>query len=263
VANDFLEKILEHKRFLLKEKKAFFQSLKDKIQTEKFSRYKLFKEAISSPGKIHLIAEIKKASPSQGLICQNFDVRQIAKIYVQNHASALSVLTEDKFFLGKIPYIRTVTENFSIPVLAKDFFIDEVQIYEAFSMGASAILLIVGILTDKELTHLLKTAIKLDLDCLVEIHDEGELQRALSAGAEIIGINNRNLHTFEVDLNVSRQIIPQIPKDKVIVVESGIKTHQEIQGLEKLGANAVLIGETFLKAPDIDQKVKEVFHGQS
>ncbi len=263
MANDFLEKILEHKRFLLKEKKAFFQSLKDKIKTEKFSRYKLFKEAISSPGKIHLIAEIKKASPSQGLICQNFDVRQIAKIYVQNHASALSVLTEDKFFLGKIPYIRTVTENFSIPVLAKDFFIDEVQIYEAFSMGASAILLIVGILTDKELTHLLKTAIKLDLDCLVEIHDERELKRALSAGAEIIGINNRNLHTFEVDLNVSRQIIPQIPKDKVIVVESGIKTHQEIQELEKLGANAVLVGETFLKATDIDQKVKEVFHGQS
>ena len=258
---DFLNKIIDYKKSLLVEKKAFYASLKKKIKDDKLSRYSIFKKAISAPGEIHLIAEIKKASPSKGLICKHFDVLQIAKTYVEGGAAAISVLTEDKFFLGKPMYTRKVCENFSIPVLTKDFIIDEVQIIETFYCGTSAILLIVAILTDEKLKHLMKVASDLDLDCLVEVHNETELKRAPDAGADIIGINNRDLRTFEVDLKVSERLIPKIPRGKVIVAESGLKTHQDIQALKDLGANAVLIGETFLQAPDIATKIKEVMHG--
>ncbi len=261
--NDFLKKILEYKRSLLADKKVFFNSLKIKAQKEKLSRYFLFQEAISKPGQINLIAEIKKASPSQGIIRKNFDVLQLAEIYVQNGAAALSILTEDKFFLGKIPYLRTVSERLGIPLLTKDFIIDEVQIYEAFYFGTSAILLIVAILDDEQLRHLMQVAGNLDLDCLVEIHNEQELERALKANAKIIGINNRDLHTFNVDFKISEKIIPQIPKDKIIVAESGIKTHEEIKILQQLGVHAVLIGETFLREADVAKKVKEVMHGST
>lgn len=261
--SSFLEKIIKHKKNLLKEKKAFYQALKDKNKKGTFTRYRLFKKAIYVPGKINLIAEIKKASPSRGLICRNFDVMNLARIYTQNGAAAISVLTEEKFFLGKPPYIRTVVENFQVPVLTKDFIIDEVQIYEAFSFEASAVLLIMAILEDTMVKDLMAVANQLDMECLVEVHDEKELKRALDLGAEIIGINNRDLHTFDVDLKVSEHLIPKIPKDKIIVVESGINTHEEILKFKELGAHAVLIGETFLKEADIAKKIKEVMYGQS
>ena len=259
---DFLKEIVDYKKSLLKEKKAFFTSLKNKVKTDKLTRYAIFKEAISKPGKINLIAEIKKASPSRGIIRQDFDVLKIAEIYVQNGAAAISVLTEDKFFLGKPMYIRTVSEHFPVPILTKDFIIDEAQIFEAFSLGASAVLLIVAILKDEELKHLMAVAGRLDMDALVEVHDEGELKRALKAGAEIIGINHRDLRTFNVDLKVSERLIPQIPKGKIIVAESGIKSYAEIKMLQGLGVHAVLIGETFLQAPDIGSKIKEVMQGK-
>ena len=259
---DFLKEIVEYKRSLLHEKKAFFASLKKKIKDDKFSRYRLFKDAISHPGQINLIAEIKKASPSRGNICEKFDLLKIAEVYVKNGAAALSVLTEDKFFLGKVPYMRRVSEHVRVPVLAKDFFIDEVQIYEAFYYQASCILLIVAILKDDEIKHLMDVASRLDLDCLVEVHDERELDRAIKAGAEIIGINNRDLHSFEVDFRTCERLIPRIPKDKIIVAESGLKTHEEIKILKSLGAHAVLIGETFLQAPDIAKKIQEVMYGK-
>ena len=230
---------------------------------ERFSRYHLFRREISKPGKINLIAEIKKASPSRGLICDNFDVSTIAKIYVDNGAAAISVLTEEKYFLGKPRYISKVSEHFSIPVLTKDFIIHEGQIYESFTCGTSAILLIVAILDDATLKNLYEVASHIDLDCLVEVHNEEELDRALKLNAEIIGINNRDLHTFNVDLKVSERLIPKIPKDKIIVSESGIKTHDDIKRLQAAGANAVLIGETFLQTDDIAAKIKEVMHGQS
>ena len=255
---DFLQNILAYKKTLLREKEAFYASLKKKIKDDKLSRYHIFKRAISRPGQINLIAEIKKASPSRGIICKNFDVLNIARTYVANDAVAISVLTEDKYFLGKYPYIRQVSEHFSVPVLTKDFIIDEVQIYEAFYCGASAILLIMAIVDDHALKHLMKVAHELDLDCLVEVHNEEELKRSLDAGAELIGINNRDLHTFEVNLDVGRNLIPKIPKDKVIVVESGIKTNADVKLFTQMGANAVLIGETFLAAEDLDKKIKEV-----
>ena len=260
---DFLEKIITHKRSLLERKRAFFASLKKKIKSDKLPQYHIFKKAISKPGQLNLIAEIKKASPSQGIICREFDLLLIAQIYFEEGAAAVSILTDEKFFLGKPPYMRQVSENFSLPVLAKDFFIDEVQIYEAFYCGASAILLIVAILTGKEIKHLLRIAAQLDMDCLVEVHDEMELKRALDCGAEIIGINNRDLRTFKVDFQISERLIPQIPKGKIIVSESGIKTHEEVKTLKEIGAHAVLIGETFLREANIRAKVKEVMHGRS
>ncbi|MCK5213882.1 MAG: indole-3-glycerol-phosphate synthase, partial [Candidatus Omnitrophica bacterium] len=161
----------------------------------------------------------------------------------------------------KSEYLRIVTQNFPLPALCKDFFLDEGQIYEAFYWGASAILLIVSILDDDTLKKFIETAGQLDMDCLVEVHDELELERALKAGAGIIGINNRDLHTFQVDLAVSRRLIPQIPSDKVIVSESGIGSHDYVKELGRLGAHAVLIGETFIRAQDVAQKIKEVMQG--
>ncbi len=260
---DFLAKIVDYKRGLLKTKKAFFAGLKKKLEGEEFTRYRLFKKMISRPGQINLIAEIKKASPSAGLLRRSFDLTGIARIYEQSGAAAFSVLTEDKFFLGKPIFVRKVTDDYNLPVLTKDFIIDEGQIYETFYYGSSAVLLIVAILTDAQLKHLMAVASRLDLDCLVEVHDEAELERALKLKADIIGINNRNLKTLKVSLATCEKLIPQIPKGKTIVAESGIKTHQEIQQLAELGAQAVLIGESFLRAPDIGKKVKDVMYGQS
>ncbi len=255
---NFLEKILEYKKSLLQKKKAFYSTLKKKFRQERLTRYRLFKKTISAPGKMNLIAEIKKASPSQGLLCRHFDPVSLAKIYAANGAAALSILTEDKFFQGSPGYIKQVSEKLDIPILTKDFIIDEGQIYEAFVCGASAVLLIVAILEEDQLKQLLLAASRLDLDCLVEIHEESELNLALKADAEMIGINNRNLRTFDVDLGVSERLIKKIPKDKVIVVESGMQSFQEVQKFKALGAHAVLIGETFLKAPDVGEKVREV-----
>ena len=260
--NDFLEKIIAHKKSLLKRKKAFFDVLKTNVSSTRMTRYGLFKENISRSGQLNLIAEIKKASPSRGLIRPDFNVEQLARVYVDNGAAALSVLTEDKFFLGRPEYVRRVSENFPVPVLTKDFIIDEAQIYEAFLSGTSAVLLIVAILDDAQLEHLLRVAAGLDLDCLVEVHQEADLERALRAGADIIGINHRDLHTFEVDLEVSRKLVPGIPAGKVIVAESGIRTHADIQMLRDLGVHAVLIGETFMRARDVGAEVREIMTGR-
>lgn len=259
---DFLENIVKYKKEINAKKKGAYQRLKVTLSKNDYSRYSIFKKAISSAGKINLIAEIKKASPSKGLLRADFDVGTIANIYAKGGAAAISVLTEDKYFLGKPLYVKTVSEKVQVPVLTKDFIIDEGQIYEARLNGASAVLLIVAILTDLQIKEFLAVATALDLDCLVEVHNEEELKRALGCGAEIIGINNRNLHTFEVDLKVSETLIPQIPAGKVIVAESGIKSYEDIKRLKEAGANAVLIGETFMREEDIAKKVKDVMQGE-
>ncbi len=261
--NDFLKKILSHKKGLIEKKRAFYDNLKNKLQGGDHSRYSLFKRIISHPGEVNLIAEIKKASPSRGLICKEFSVPGLARKYVNSKAVAISVVTEEKFFLGKPPYVRDVSEYFKVPVLAKDFFVDEVQVYEAFAHGASAILLIVAILSDDEIKSLSKIAEGLDMDCLVEVHDDQELGRVIDLGCSIIGINNRNLKTFEVDFSTCETLIPKIPKDRIIVAESGIKTHDQIEKLKTLGAHAVLIGETFLRSGNVEEKIKEVMHGSN
>lgn len=263
MSDNFLKKIAEYKRELLVHKKSYYENLVKNMKSAKRNRYEVFKKAISKKGQINLIAEVKKASPSAGLIREDFNAMQIAKIYIQNHAAALSVLTEDKYFLGKFSYLAQISEDCKVPLLMKDFIIHEYQIYEGLFHGASAILLIVAMLTDDELTSLMQTAHELGLDCLVEAHDANEVKRAIDAGAEIIGINNRNLQSLKVDLNTCLELIPQIPKGRIIVAESGLKTHEDIERARQAGAHAVLIGETFMRSADMGAKIKDVMYGSS
>ncbi|MBF0478540.1 MAG: indole-3-glycerol phosphate synthase TrpC [Candidatus Omnitrophica bacterium] len=256
--NNFLSDIVAHKKKQVEASREFYGRIKARIDLAQYKRYSVFKNAISKPGRINLIAEIKKASPSLGLIREDFKVLDIAKIYSDNGADAFSILTEDKYFLGKPAYVRQVADQLRTPILRKDFIIDEGQIYETQYIGASAILLIVAILTDIELKHFIFVAHQLDLDCLVEVHDESELDRALKCGAEIIGINNRDLKSFVVDLNVCERLIPKIPRDKIIVAESGIKNYEDVLRVQQAGAHAVLIGEVFMRAADIGAKVREL-----
>jgi len=258
--NHYLEAILKYKKKIVKGKLDFYSSLRERLDKNEYSRYGLFKRRISQPNKMNFISEIKKASPSKGLIREEFDLLNIAEIYSQNKVDAISILTEDKYFLGKPSYVKKVADRFDIPVLAKDFFIHKGQIYEAMLNGASAILLIVSILSDNEIKSFLKIAASLDVDCLVEIHNEEELSRALDCGAEIIGINNRNLHTFQLDIGISQRLVPQIPSGKVIVAESGIHTREEVNLFYELGVNAVLIGEAFMQEENVGKKVQELMN---
>jgi len=258
VSSDFLNRILASKRTDNEKKRAYRENLKKHLDRSEYSYHGLFKERISQAGGINLIAEIKKASPSKGVIREDFDPEAIARIYEGSGVAAISVLTEEEYFQGKAAYLKMVSEKFSRPVLMKDFIIDELQIYEGRYCGASAVLLIVAALSDAELKQLLAVSRRLDLDALVEVHDESELARALRCGADIIGINNRDLHTFEVDVATSESLMPLMPKDKVTVSESGISSPEEVARLAQAGVHAVLIGETFLRERDIAAKIKEI-----
>lgn len=198
-------------------------------------------------GKLALIAEIKKASPSAGLIAQSFNPVEIAKDYERAGADAISVLTDEQFFQGKLDHLVDVRRAVSLPLLRKDFVLDEVQIAESVVAGADAILLIVAALDQKRLVDLRKAAAKYRLDALVEVHTLEELNRALQAGAEIVGVNNRNLATFEVDLSVTEKLCREVPDEIVLVSESGIKSAEDVARLEACGADAILVGEALMR----------------
>ena len=217
-----------------------------------------FKEAISKPKQISLIAEIKQASPSQGLIRQNFNLPEIAQAYQQAGAQAVSVLTEEDFFNGNPAFIAEVKKIFTGPILRKDFILESYQVYESRYLGADAILLIADLLTKEKLLEFMRLADSLGLDYIVEVHDESELKKVLSLKVPIIGINNRNLHTLEVDFKTTEKLFTLIPQDKIVVVESGIKNSQDVLFLKILGASAVLIGTTFMESADIKAKIEEV-----
>ena len=208
-----------------------------------------FYKALSKKG-LSYILEVKKASPSKGLIAPHFDYVAIAQNYEAIGADAISVLTEPDFFQGDIHYLKEITQNVSIPVLRKDFIIDEYMIYQAKANGASAILLITGILDDQTLKRYLDVAHHLGLSALVEARDETQVKRALASGARIIGVNNRDLRDFTVDIHNSLRYMELIPDDVVFVSESGIEKRAQTLACEEKGASAVLIGETFMKAPD-------------
>ena len=261
MGKNFLEEIVAHKKRLLEDKKAFFNSLKARAVKEKPRPKDFFRNALANPGKLNLIAEIKKSSPSQGIIRSNFDVASLAETYAKAGASAISVLTEEKYFLGKPSDIQIVSSRVNLPVLTKDFIISEEQICETFLLGSSAVLLIVAILSDKEIKKLSAVADEFGLAALIEAHSEDEIKRAVDCGAEIIGVNCRNLKTLEVNFQTFEKLIPRIPKDAVVVAESGIKNHEQIKILKDLGVNAVLIGETFLREEKIAEKIKEVMNG--
>lgn len=217
-----------------------------------------FVEAIVKPRQISLIAEIKKASPSCGLIRQEFNHLDIAKVYEEAGVQALSVLTEEDYFMGSLFYLNEIKKTVALPILRKDFIFEPYQVYESRYFGADAILLIEDLLTKDKLTELMQLCDTLGLDYLVEVHDEKALKKILSMEVPLIGINNRNLHTLEVDFKTTEKLFTLIPKDKQVVVESGIKSHQDILFLKILGVTAVLIGQSFMEAPDIRKKVEEV-----
>lgn len=218
-----------------------------------------FIEAINKPRQISLIAEIKKQSPSAGLFRQNFNLQEIAKIYQDCNVQAISILTEEDYFGGNISYINEIKNLVSCPILRKDFILEPYQVYESRFFGADAILLIGDLLSKEKIAQLLDLACQLELDCLVEVHTEKELKKILGLkNVSLIGINNRNLHTLEVDFKTTEKLFPLIPRDKVVVVESGIKSYQDVLFLKILGVAAVLIGETFMSAEDIRKKVQDV-----
>jgi len=211
---------------------------------------------------IRLIAESKKASPSKGLLSKNYDPGSIALRYASNGAAAISVLTEVNYFQGSLEHMDMVSANVrdkGVPTLRKDFIFDPYQIYEAKAHNADALLLIVSILTPESLTHLLSICKELWLQALVEIHDEKELTIAIEAGAEIIGINNRNLRSFDTDIGLTEMLAPKIPRGKIIVSESGIHTREDIIRVQKAGAHAALIGEALMVSDDPSEKIAELF----
>jgi indole-3-glycerol phosphate synthase len=215
-------------------------------------------------GPVALIAEVKKASPSAGVICKDFDPVRIAKEYEAAGADCLSVLTDEKFFQGSLDYLRQIRAAVKLPLLRKDFIIDERQILEAIEWGADAILLIVAILSDAQLKHFHTLAIESGLSVLVEVHDEAELERARKISAELIGVNNRDLKTFNVNLATAERLATKLFSSLVtchsslLVAESGIHTHADVERLAKCGAKAVLVGESLVKQGDIKSKVREL-----
>ena len=211
--------------------------------------------------RIRLIAEVKKASPSKGIIRPDFNPVGIARTYASNGASAISVLTEATHFQGNLSHLREIRDalgNKRPPLLRKDFLYDPYQIYESRAYGADSLLLIVAILTPGKLAGLSRLCHELSMGCLVEVHNEAELEIALGSGAGIIGINNRDLKTFAVDITITERLRCLIPSDRIVVSESGIKSRNDIEKLEKWGVDAVLIGEALMSAPDIGAKMKEL-----
>ncbi len=219
-----------------------------------------FLDALKNPG-IGFICEVKKASPSKGLIAENFPYLDIAREYENAGASAISCLTEPFYFQGKNDYLDEISSAVNIPVLRKDFTVDEYMIYEAKNLGASAILLICAILSPSQLQEYRLIAQELGMDALVETHSEQEVEMALNSGAQIIGVNNRDLRTFAVDVNNSLRLREMVPQDIAFVSESGIRTAQDIAKLAQNGTDAVLIGETLMRAPDKKKMLEELKKG--
>jgi indole-3-glycerol phosphate synthase len=221
--------------------------------------HKALKATEDNPHRI--IAEIKKASPSKGIIREDFDPLTISQAYERGGADALSILTEPHFFQGDKEYLGMVRRYTSIPLLRKDFIIDKYQLVEALAYGADFVLLIAKALSRKELKGLVNYAHHLGLEVLVEIHDKVDLIKTIFAGANIIGINHRNLDTFEMDMSLTERLVPLIPNSKIIVAESGISTHETIKELSKAGADAFLVGEHFMRQVDLTQAVQELKYG--
>ncbi len=218
-----------------------------------------FKEAISAGGRINLIAEIKKRSPShKKAFFKRLNASALAEVYLKAGARAISVLTDKKFFGGSISHISEVRSSVNIPVLRKDFIIDEYQVYESRYFGADAILLIARILTKEKIKSFIHLAKRVGMDSIVEVHDENDLEKAIVSNAKIIGINNRNLDTFGVDIGNTFRLVSKIPREILKISESGIKDNKDILKLSKIGVNAVLIGEAFLGAKDIDLAIREI-----
>jgi indole-3-glycerol phosphate synthase len=255
--NTILEKIIASIR--INEKENF----------EKFEHSKMVLKKRIEPIQIipllkkefFLITEIKKGSPSKGIIRKNFDPVEIAKAYTKGGASAISVITEKNHFFGEKEYLTQVRNVTALPILRKDFIIHPYQVYESYSLGADFILIIAACLSDAELFDLYKLALSLGMSAFIEVHDEDELQRALKLNPAIIGINNRDLNTFEVNINNSYRLKKLIPEEISVISESGIKTHDDINKLKESGFAGALIGESILKQDNLSEAVRKLLYG--
>jgi indole-3-glycerol phosphate synthase len=210
-------------------------------------------------GQAGVIAEIKKASPSKGVLREDFIPADIAQTYAENGAACLSVLTDVQFFQGAVDYLKQARASCQLPVLRKDFIVDAYQVYESRVMGADAILLIAAILDDAQMKAFEAIALSLDMAVLVEVHDEVELARALKLKTPLIGVNNRNLNTFEVSLDTTLRLMQLVPADRLLVTESGIRNREDVLRMGAAGVNAFLVGETFMRAPDPGAALAELF----
>jgi indole-3-glycerol phosphate synthase len=262
----YLDEILKLKRDELASIKASgeFSSRLDclKKKMEAAGPPRDFIEAVSRDG-VRIIAEVKKASPSKGVIREDFDPVQIARTYEQSGAAAISVLTEEKYFLGSLDHLTRVRESVSLPVLRKDFIVDPYQVYESRAAGADSILLIVGVLTVPLLKELLSLSRELSMEALVEVHTEEELAIAVDTGARVIGINNRDLKSFTTDIDITMRLAGKVPEDKIIISESGIKTVDDIRLLKAQGVDAILIGEALVREQNISGKLREFLDSPS
>ena len=223
------------------------------------SKKRDFASALRGEG-IQLIAEVKKASPTRGVICPDFDPLRLAQTYADNGAAAISVLTEERYFQGSLEHlaaIKAMLNQREIPVLRKDFIFDPYQVYESCAYGADALLLIVAVLSNEQLQELLSLSHSLGMQCLVEVHDEAELENAVQSGTKIIGINNRNLGTFSVDLTSTKRLRPLVPPDRIVVSESGIKDRADVVMLREWGVDAILVGEALVAANDVAAKMRD------
>lgn len=248
-----LDEIVAKQRQLLPEimTAAPLNSFENKIEKKDFSLSKKIKQTQWS-----LIAECKLASPVKGQLCQNKTVKELAKIYEANGATALSVHTNE-YFKGKLIDLREIKQNVSLPVMRKEFIIEPYQVYETAYMGADALLLIARIVSSKQLEILYKEATLLGLDCLVEVHDERDIEKALTAGCELIGINNRDLTTFKTDVKNTLRLKP-LCEDKIVISESGIREREDIELLQACGVGGILVGEALVSARDIERKTRQM-----
>jgi indole-3-glycerol phosphate synthase len=217
-----------------------------------------FLRAVHRPSKLSLVAELKKASPSKGILRKDFQIEPLAKAYARARAQALSVLTDVSYFQGDLSYLKKAKEASGLPVLRKDFLIDEHQVYESREAGADAILLIAAMMPPAQLKELMAVADGLAMTTLVEVHDARELETALRVGTKLLGINNRNLNDFTVTLQTSFELMEKCPKDLPVVSESGVFTREDCLRLKQAGASAVLIGEAFMTAPDVEAAVRDL-----
>lgn len=255
--NGILGEIIEYKRVFVEDCKKNLPLSKLEKMVEKSGETRDFAGALSGNG-CSLIAEIKTASPSKGIIRDDVNVEDVAKIYSDNGAACISVLTDEKYFMGSLERLTGIRKVTQLPLLRKDFIVDMYQIYEARYAGADAVLLIAACLDDTILSEFIEVASSLDMDCLVEVHDEIEITRLSNLNIKLIGINNRNLKTFETDISVTGRLARYAPENALLVSESGINNAQDVKAVYSMGANAVLVGEALIREKDIAKKVKEL-----
>jgi len=255
-----LDEIVKYKKEFVKEQK-FKKPLREFVsQIGDLPETLNFQKAIKKKTRINLIAEIKKTSPSRGIIREDFNPEQIARIYQENGASAISILTDEKYFQGSLEYLKSIRKIINIPLLRKEFIIDDYQIYESRAAGADAILLIVSILDKYQLKDFKELCDELNLSILLEVFNKNELEKAHEFNFPIIGINNRNLQTFEVDINNTIELAKYIPDEKIKVSESGISNYEQVKLFDEHTIDAVIIGESLMREKNIAQAIKRLMN---